>query len=53
MTKDKKQVTVSFRMTETENELFRELVKANDNKTLSAFIRSNVLSLLDRVTDAR
>ena len=53
MTKDKKQVTVSFRMTETENELLRELVKENNEKTLSGFIRSNVLSLLDQDTDAR
>jgi len=41
---------VTFRMTETEIELFRELMRVEREVSRSDFIRSIVLSNLDQVT---
>ena len=48
--KDNKEVTISFRMTEVENELLRELMRISKQDSLSDFIRGNMLSNLDQVT---
>ena len=48
--KEKRKVNLSFRVTELENELLKELMRLSNQDSLSDFIRGNMLSNLDQVT---
>ena len=47
--KDKKNRTLSFRLTATENEALREVMTKHGTKSLSTFIRGNILSRVDEI----
>lgn len=47
--KDKKEKTLSFRLTTNENEALREVMTKHGARSLSTFIRGNILSRVDEV----
>ena len=47
--KDKKNKTLSFRLTANENEALREVMTKHGTTSLSTFIRGNILSRVDQV----
>lgn len=50
MKEEKKDRTLSFRMTANETEALREVMTRQGTRSLSTFIRGNILSQVDRVS---
>lgn len=48
--KERKKVTVSFRITKDEGEALRQLARVSNSGSLSEYIRTNALSQLDRIS---